>query len=149
MKSRGVQDKSLGEILQAIMDEGALLCPVHQRRIEFLKEKRRRNNSSHTDYLQRLEERIELIEFETLTKKSLLSHIFLEESDYEIQRITTKLLDKNPKGNLDDLRTIVKTTENSNWYRPGGWGRASRAGQEGGGGGAGGGRCRAGYANLG
>ena len=66
MNSRGVQDKSLEEILEAIMDESALLCSVHQRRIEFLK--KRRNNSSHTDFLQRLEERIELIEFVNLDK---------------------------------------------------------------------------------
>ena len=58
MKSRGVQDKSLEEILRAIMDKSALLCPVHQRRIEFLKEGR--NNCFHTNFLQRLEERIEL-----------------------------------------------------------------------------------------
>ena len=78
-----------------------------QRRIEFPKE--RRNNSFYTDFLQRLEESIELIEFETLTKESLLSHFFLEESDHKIQKITTKLLAKNPKGYLDELRTIVKT----------------------------------------
>ena len=55
MKSSGVQDKALEKILQALID-----------------------NSSLTDFLQRLEERIELIEFETLTKESLLSPIFLE-----------------------------------------------------------------------
>ena len=76
MKSSGVQDKALEKILQALIDKIALLCPVHQRRIEFIKEKR--NNSSLRDFLQRLEERIELIEFETLTKESLLSPIFLE-----------------------------------------------------------------------
>ena len=102
MKSRGVQEKSLEEILQALMDESCLLCPVHQRRIEFLNE--RRNNSSHSDFLQRLEESIELIEFDTLTKESLVSHIFLEESDYEIQRITTELLAKNLRGNLDEYQ---------------------------------------------
>ena len=69
MKSSGVQDKALEKILQALIDKIALLCPVHQRRIEFLEEKRT---------LQRLEERIEIIEFETWTKESLLSPIFLE-----------------------------------------------------------------------
>ena len=54
---------------------------------------------------------IELIEFYTLTKESLLSHIFLEEADHEIQKITTKPLAKNPKENLDELRTMVITTE--------------------------------------
>ena len=34
MKSRGVQDKALEKILQALIDKIALLCPVHQRRIE-------------------------------------------------------------------------------------------------------------------
>ena len=133
MKSRGVQDQSLKQILQALKDESSLLCPVHKQRIEFLKE--RRNNSSHSDFLQRLE-------FDSLTKESLMSHLFLEESDHEIQSIRTKLLAKNPKGNLDELRTIVKTHETSNWYKPGNKGRANRAGKErnGGGAGAGGGR---------
>ena len=66
LKEKGVQEKSLEDILKALMEESLLLCPVHQRRIEFLKEKR--NNNSHSDFLRRLEERIDLIEFETLTK---------------------------------------------------------------------------------
>ena len=106
------------------MEESALLCPVHQCRIEFLKE--RRGNSTHSDFLQRLEERVELIEFETLTKKSLVSHLFMEDSDYEMTRITTEILDKTPGGHLDELRTLVKTSESSNWYKPGVKGRANR-----------------------
>ena len=86
MKSRGVQD----QILQALMGESALLCPVHQRRIEFLKE--RRGNSTPSDFLQRLEEEVELIEFETLTKQSLVSHLFKEDSTYEITRSITEIL---------------------------------------------------------
>ena len=129
MKSRGVQDQSLEYILQALMDESSLLCLVHQGRIEFLKE--RRNNSSHSEFRQRLEERVELIEFESLTKQSLVSHLFMEDSDYEMNRITTELLAKNPGENLDELRTIVKTTESSNWYKPGVKGRANRDTQDG------------------
>ena len=93
--------------------------------------KERRNNSSHSEFLQRLEERIELIEFESLTKQSLVSHLFIEDSDYEMTRITTELLAKSPGGNLDELRTLVKTTESSNWYKPGVKGRANRVTQEG------------------
>ena len=129
MKSRGVQDQSLEENLRALIDESSLLCPVHQRRIEFLKE--RRNSSSHLELLQRLEERVELMEFESLRKQSLLSHLFIEDSDYEMTKITTKLLAKNPGGNLDELRTIVKTIESSNWYKSGIKGRANRVMQEG------------------
>ena len=86
MKSSGVQDKALEKILQALIDKIALLCPVHQRRIEFLKESR--NISSLTDFLQRLEERIELKEFETLTKESLLSPIFLSEATMSLKAST-------------------------------------------------------------
>ena len=89
MKSRGVQDQSLEYILQALMDESSLLCPVHQGRIEFLKE--RRNNSSHSEFRQRLEERVELIEFESLTKQSLVSHLFMDESPKKLSARQAKL----------------------------------------------------------
>ena len=56
MKSRGVQDQSLEQILQAFMEESSLLCSVSQQRIDFFDEKR--NNSSHSEFLQRLEERL-------------------------------------------------------------------------------------------
>ena len=73
-----------------------------------------------------------MIEFQTLTKESLVCHIFLEEADFEMQKIATQLLAKNPEGNLEDLITQVKTTESSNWYKPGVKVRASKAGQDGG-----------------
>ena len=130
LKAKGAQDMSLDDILKELLEESSLLCPVHQRRIEFLKEKR--NNCSHSDFLRRIEERVELIEFQTLTKESLVCHIFLEEADFEMQKIATQLLAKNPKGDLDELRTQVKTTESSNWYKPGARARASKAGQDGG-----------------
>ena len=49
-----------------------------------------------------------------------------------MQKIATQLLSKNLKGDLDELRTQVKTTESSNWYKPGAKARASKAGQDGG-----------------
>ena len=84
LKAKGAQDMSLDDILKELLEESSLLCPVHQRRIEFLKEKR--NNCSHSDFLRRIEERVELIEFQTLTKESLVCHIFLEEADFEMQK---------------------------------------------------------------
>ena len=108
MKSRGVQEQSLEQILQALMEESTLLCPVHQHRIEFLKE--RRGNSKHSEFLQRLKEKVELIEFETLTKQSLVSHRFMKDSAYEITRITIEILAKTPGENLDELKTLGKTT---------------------------------------
>ena len=128
MKSREVQDKSLEEIIQALKEESSLLCPVHQRRMESLRENR--GNSTHSEFLQRWEERIELIEFESLTKQSLVSHIFMEDSDLEITKITTAILAKTRGGNLDELRTEGKTTESSSWYKLGGKVRANRVTQD-------------------
>ena len=85
LKSRAVKDKNLDKILKDIMTESSIVNPVNFKRIEFLKEKR--NNSSHIDFLVRLEERINLIEF--------------EESDTEMQKVTTEILAKNPKDDLD------------------------------------------------
>ena len=128
MKSIEVQEKSLEEIILALQEESSMLSPVHQRRMEFLRE--RRGNSTHSEFLQRLDERVELIKFEKLTKMSLVSHIFMEDSDLDMVKITTEILAKNPEGNLDVLRTAVKTTESSSWYKPGGRGRANRVTQE-------------------
>ena len=105
MKSRGVQDRSLEEIIEALKEESSMLSPVHQRRMEFLRE--RRGNSTHSEFLQKLEERVELIEFEKLTKMSLVSHIFMEDSDLDMVKITTEILAKNPKGNLEHLPTSL------------------------------------------
>ena len=71
-----------------------LLSLVHQRRMEFLREKR--GNSTHSEFPQRLETRIEVIELKSLTKQSLVSHIFMEDSDLEMTRITTAILAKAP-----------------------------------------------------
>ena len=49
MKSREVQEKSLEEIILALQEESSMLSPVHQRRMEFLRE--RRGNSTHSDTL--------------------------------------------------------------------------------------------------
>ena len=55
----------------------------------------------------------------------------MEDSDYEMTRITTELLAKTPGGNLDEWRTLVKTAESSKWYKPGVRGRANRVMQDG------------------
>ena len=117
LQDRGVQDKGLEEIIEALKEESSMLSLVHQHRMEFLRE--RRGNSTHSEFLMRLEERVELIEFEKLTKMSLISHIFMEDSDLDMVKITTEILAKNPEGNLVVLRTAVKTTESSSWYKPG------------------------------
>ena len=110
MKSRNCQDGSLEEIILALREESSLLSPVHQKRLEFLGEKR--DNSTHSEFLQRLDERIELIEFETLTKQLLVGHIFMEESDLEMTRITTAILAELPGGNLDRANRVTQEEGN-------------------------------------
>ena len=55
-----------------------------------------------------------------MTKESFLTHIFLEESDVEMQKLATEILAKKPKGDIDFLRALVKQTEVSIWYNHGG-----------------------------
>ena len=85
-----------GRNYSSVKEESSMLCPVHQRRMEFVRE--RRGNSTYSEFLQRLEERVELIELESLTKQSLVSHIFMEGSDLEMNRITIEILAKTPGG---------------------------------------------------
>ena len=69
MKSREVEEKTLEDIIWAILEESALVNPVYFQRSEFLKKK---NNSCHSDFLVRLEGRLNLIDFDNLSKKALL-----------------------------------------------------------------------------
>ena len=55
-----------------------------------------------------------------MTKESFLTHIFLEESDVEMQKLATEILGKKPKGDMDSLRALVKQAEVSIWYNHGG-----------------------------
>ena len=51
---------------------------VHARRIQLLKVKK---NSSHSDFLQKLEKTMEVCEWEKMTKDQFLIHIFAESAD--------------------------------------------------------------------
>ena len=61
------------------MEESSIISPVHSRRMDLVKEKR--SNSSNSDFLIRLEENFNLIEYENMTGDAFLTHIFLEEAD--------------------------------------------------------------------
>ena len=58
-ENRGFKQKGLEEILADILTESSIGNPVHSRLFKLLKEKR--NKSSHSDFLIRLEEKINLI----------------------------------------------------------------------------------------
>ena len=80
---------SLEGILEDILTESSIVNPLHYRCIVSLKEKR--NNSSNSYFLIRLEEKINQIEFENITKESFLTHIYLENNDVERQKLTTEI----------------------------------------------------------
>ena len=52
----------------------------------------------------RLEEKINLIEYDNMTKESFFTHIFLEEADVDMQKKAIEILAKNPKGDIDRRR---------------------------------------------
>ena len=58
----------------------------------------------------RFEEKINVIEYENMIKESFLTLIFLEETDTDadMQKIATEILTKNPEGDTDAMRALVK-----------------------------------------
>ena len=61
----------------------------------------------------RFEEKINVIEYENMIKESFLTLIFLEETDTDadMQKIATEILTKNPEGDKDAMRALVKQAQ--------------------------------------
>jgi ribosome biogenesis GTPase A len=68
-------NKSLGQIVEIIMEESDARNPLHSRRMELLRVKK---TGSHSDYLFNLEQIGDLIDMQSLTLDSLIMHLFLE-----------------------------------------------------------------------
>ena len=69
----------------------------HQRRLQLLKAKR--GNERHREYLYKLENLMSVAEFDVMTVDKMAIHLSAETED------------------RTELRTKVKETENSIWYR--------------------------------
>lgn len=115
---RGINDnKTLDQVIRIVVEESEARNPLHQRRIELLRVKK--SDSAHSDFLYKLEQFAELIDFNSLTLDGLISHLFLEQCDMDMGRICQEILAKEPGGNLQMLRSEVKRAEGSVWYKGG------------------------------
>ena len=118
MEKAGAKDKDLKTVLKMLVDESQLRNPVHGRRIEFMASKR--GTMSHSDFFDMLEEKLELIEFDKLTPDSLVTHIFLQESDSVLTKVASDILyEIEGKGDIARLRNEIKLVEASQWYTAG------------------------------
>ena len=95
-----------------LLAESQLRNPVHNRHTDFLASKR--GGMAHSDFFDILEEKLSLIEFEKLTRDSLLTHIFLQESDVTMTKVASEILYvTNGKGDIAKLRNEIKSVEAS------------------------------------
>ena len=118
LEKAGAKDKDLKTVLKMLVDESQLRNPVHERRIEFIASKR--GTMSHSDFFDMLEEKLELIEFDKLTPDSLVTHIFLQESDSVLTKVASDILyEIEGKGDIARLRNEIKLVEASQWYTAG------------------------------
>ena len=115
LEKSGAKDKDLMAILKMLEVESKIRNPVHDRRVLFLDSKR--GATSHSDFLDQLEESMSLIEFEKLTEAALITHIFLRESDSVMTKVASdNLHETEGAGNISKLRNEIKMVEASRWY---------------------------------
>merc|ERR1711942_205579 len=118
MEKAGAKEKGLKTILKMLEAESKVRNPVHDRRIKFFNSKR--GTLSHSDFFDQLEESMELIEFEKLTPASLITHIFLRESDSVLTKVASDILyETEGAGDISKLRNEIKLVEASQWYNAG------------------------------
>ena len=144
LEQKGALNESLEKILEMIQEESCLRNPVHSRRMGFLQSKR--GNMSHSDFWAYLEEQIPLIEFDKLTAVGLAAHIFLQEGDPVMRKMTSEHLESTDgKADARKLCNEIRSIEASQWYDSRNQAKRVGAGAGGpggpGGGGAGGRWC--------
>ena len=115
LELNGVKEKYLSETLEMLLEESQLRNPVHNRQIDFLTSKR--GGMAHSNFFDILEEKLSLNEFEKMTPDTLLTHIFLQESDPTMTKLASEILyETNGKGDAAKLRNEIKAIEASQWY---------------------------------
>ena len=58
-----------------------------------------------------------LVEFNNMTKDSFLTHLFLEQADETMAKMATEILERKPKGDVNQLRQTIQQIESSTWYQ--------------------------------
>ena len=90
LELNGLKEKNLAETLEMLLEESQLRNPVHNRRIDFLNN--RRGNMAHSDFFVILEGKLSIIEFQKMTPDTLVTHLFLEEADATMTKIASNIL---------------------------------------------------------
>ena len=52
-----------------------------------------------------------------MTKDSFLTHLFLEQADETMAKMATEILERKPKGDVNQLRQTIQQIESSTWYQ--------------------------------
>ena len=115
--TRKVKEKDLESIIADILKESCIINPIHNQKIDLLREKRA--GTSHSGLLMKLEEKFNLVEYDKMTGPAFVTHIFLEEANSTMQKIATDILANKPGGDINALRAHVKQTVASLWYMHG------------------------------
>ena len=58
-----------------------------------------------------------LVEFNNMTKDSFLTHLFLEQADETMAKMATEILERKPKGDVNQLRQNIQQIDSSTWYQ--------------------------------
>ena len=71
--TRKVKEKDLESIIADILKESCIINPIHNQKIDLLREKRA--GTSHSGLLMKLEEKFNLVEYDKITGPPFVTHI--------------------------------------------------------------------------
>ena len=111
---KGVKLKDTVEgVIELILEESNQRNPLHQRRMQLLRIKK---DGTHSEFLYKIEELMELVAFEEMSKEAFILHLFIEQADAEMSKLAAENLQTNPKGDINSFRSQIKQVESSTWY---------------------------------
>ena len=105
--------KPITEILNALEIEAKKGDPKHNRRLKMLQI--RRGSDSHSDFVVKLIEAGNVIEFEKMTLAEFIIHLFIRDADQTMGKMAQEIL-KEERPDTNNLVNKIKEYEAESWY---------------------------------
>ena len=114
---RGIKDCDLPGLMSEITKLGAEFNPIHQRRLNVFNV--RRQGEAHSEFLHRLEQSVDAMDYETMTRNQFVIHLFLSQADSVMGKQAAEFLQApSSSQNMADFRTDQADRDFSLvWYK--------------------------------
>ena len=104
---RGIKKLDLESVLNLITQLGAEFNPLHQRRLDVFNV--RKQQDDHSMFLHKLEQSVDMMDFDKMTRDQFVIHLFLGQSDPTMGKEAATFLQlQKEEQKITNFRTAIR-----------------------------------------